>query len=91
VTSGTKWFFAPFYLKVKLMILYQDEFLFIKQDDIFRFSVICKKPYGKIKIYEMPQENALQTFHEEYNDLLEYIMSDLYNQEKNIFSAGDGL
>jgi len=70
-------------------ILYQDEFLFLKQDDIFKFSVISKKPYGKIKIYEMSQENALQTFQREYNDLLEYILSDLCNQEKNIFSKGE--
>jgi|SanBayMetagenome_1026888.scaffolds.fasta_scaffold17904_3 hypothetical protein len=71
------------------MILYQDEFLFLKQEDTFRFSVICKKPYGKIKIYEMSSENALQTFHEEYNDLLEYMLNDLCNQEKNIFSIGE--
>jgi len=71
------------------MILYQDEFLFLRRDDTFRFSVISKKPYGKIKIYEMSQENALQTFQREYNDLLEYILSDLCNQEKNIFSIGE--
>jgi hypothetical protein len=71
------------------MILYQDEFLLLKQEDIFRFNVICKKPYGKIKIYEMSSENALQTFRKEYNDLLEYILNDLCNQEKNIFSIGE--
>jgi hypothetical protein len=71
------------------MILYQGEFLFLKQDDTFRFSVICKKPYGKIKTYEMSSEKALQTFHEEYNDLLEYILNNSCNQEKNIFSIGE--
>ena len=71
------------------MILYQGEFLFLKQDDTFRFSVICKKPYGKIKTYDMSSEKALQTFHEEYNDLLEYILNNSCNQEKNIFSIGE--
>jgi len=37
----------------------------------------------------MSSENALQTFRKEYNDLLEYILNDLCNQEKNIFSIGE--
>jgi hypothetical protein len=71
------------------MILYQDEFVFLKQDDIFKFSVISKKPYGKIKIYEMSQENALQTFHEDYNDILESVKKDLQEQEMAAFKKCD--
>ncbi len=63
------------------MILYQDDFLFIRDDKALGISVYSKSPYAKIKIYGMSKEEALQTFHKEYNDILESVKKDLQEQE----------
>lgn len=66
--------------------LFEDEFLFLRDDVesgiisdegriwIYhrqrRYSVFCKKPYQRLKVYCGSQEWALETFHKEYPTLL---------------------
>jgi len=58
--------------------LFEDEFLFLRDDvesgiiidEERRYSVFCKKPYQRLKVYCGSQEWALETFHKEYPALL---------------------
>jgi hypothetical protein len=71
------------------MILYQDDFLFVREDMALGISVYSKSPYARIKIYGMSKEEALQTFRKEYNDILECVKKDLQEQEMAVFSKGE--
>jgi hypothetical protein len=71
------------------MILYQDDFLFVRDDNALGISVYSKNPYARIKIYGMSKEQALQTFHKEYNDILECVKKDLQEQESASFNKCD--
>jgi hypothetical protein len=75
--------------KQKCFILYQDDFLFVMEDIASRISVYSKNPYARIKIYGMSKEKALQTFHKEYNDILECVKKDLQEQEMAGFKKCD--
>ena len=76
-------------MDVEFKILYQDDFLFVREDMALGISVYSKNPYARIKIYGMSKEKALQTFHKEYNDILECVRKDLQEQEKTSFSKGE--
>jgi hypothetical protein len=76
-------------MNVEFKILYQDDFLFVREDSASGISVYSKSPYAKIKIYGMSKEKALQMFHKEYNDILESVRKDLQEQEKTSFSKGE--
>jgi hypothetical protein len=68
-------------MDVEFKILYQDDFLFVREDMALGISVYSKNPYARIKIYGISKEKALQTFHKEYNDILECVKKDLQEQE----------
>lgn len=60
-----------------LVKLYEDDVLFLRDDvasgiiidDDRRYSVFCKNPYHRLKVYNGPELWALEEFHKEYQQL----------------------